>query len=190
MRRKGTTLVEVIIVCALIALLLGSAMGAFTQLLAASRFTDNLMEADFQSQNAINNISLDLRCSSHNTSGDYYPRVNGSELRFKVVNGFSMADEKATYTSYWVCYWYDTAGDRLVRRFRNDAGQLLTAAPAEFPGEAEQTVASNVTSVSWNVDSDTGLVFVSIKTAVGDANEVRSYAELTKSAYVLPQNMD
>jgi len=189
LRNKGLTLVEVMIVCALLVILFGTAFHAFFSLIRGGTFSENLLEVNYHTQQAILNITVDVKASSDNPDGIYRPRIEGGELRFKIVTGFDITSGTAVYSDYWVCYYYDETNQQIIRRFRNNAGQLLTAAPPEFPGEAEQVIASYITSVNWAVDPDTCAVSVSVTSAKGDAED-NTRAEVTKTAIVRPENTD
>jgi len=188
-RNRGLTLVEMMIVCALLVILFGAAFHAFFSLIHGGTFSENLLEVNYHTQQAIHNITVDVKASSDNPDGIYHPRIEGGELRFKIVTGFDITSGTALYSDYWVCYYYDAANQQIIRRFRNNTGQLLTTAPPEFPGEPEKVIASYITSVNWTVDPDTCAVSVTVTSAKG-STEDNTRAEVTKSATVRPENTD
>ncbi|MCX7703827.1 MAG: prepilin-type N-terminal cleavage/methylation domain-containing protein [Planctomycetota bacterium] len=190
MNRKGLTLIEVMITCVLLVVLFGMTANLFFSMMRGGSFAENLLDVNYHTQQVIHNITTDIMSSSQNPDSIYKPRVVGDELRFKIVKGFNLATETAVYTDYWICYWYDTANKTVVRRFRNDSGQLLTSAPAEFAGsEAQQVIASYITNVSWSVDPQTVIVTISVTASKGSASDGTD-ATVTKNASVRPENTD
>jgi prepilin-type N-terminal cleavage/methylation domain-containing protein len=189
MKTKGMTLIEVIITCVILTILLSATTNLFFGMMGGGSYAENLLDVNFYSQQVIHNITTDVIASSQNPDSIYKPRIEGGELRFKIVNGFNVATETAVYTDYWICYYYDSVNKMVIRRFRNNSGQLLSTAPAEFPGPAEQVIASYITAVNWSVDASSVIVSISVTASKGDATR-GTYATITKNAMVRPENTD
>jgi len=199
--RRGLTLIEVIIVLGIITVLMGSVGFALAEILDASEFAHNLNIANFESQRALTEICRTLTTSSRRKDSPYRPRNYNGELAFRMVYDFNASEERAVYADFFVCYYLDSNTHTLRRRFRipdgDDPGALITGSfpyhnawqqiQQLFPGPADQEVGRYITDFSFSINSDTGVVSVSIVSTVGSG---KTQASIRKGASVRPFNVD
>jgi len=199
--RRGFTLIEVIIVLAIITVLMASVGLALAEILDASDFARNLNIANFESQRALTEICRTLTASSRRNNSPYRPRNYNGELAFRIVRDFDSSEERAVYADFFVCYYLDGNTHTLRRRFRipngSNPGALITGSfpyhsawqqiQQLFPGPADQEVGRFITNFSFSVDSNTGVVSVSIMATVGSG---KTQASIRKGASVRPFNID
>jgi len=190
-RQKGFTLIETAISLAVFLIILATAFTSITNMLTLSTASDWDMLVVTENQRGLRSIKYDLYSSSCNPHDSYHPRIVDGELRFCVVTGFNTITEKPIY-SYWdnfqVCYWYDEENHLLVRRFRDNTGQLLDEAPAQYPGPAAQTVSAYCTGFEFpepiNVNAGC-LVTIKLTNSIGKEEDPR-YATITNEISVMP----
>ncbi|RKY13828.1 MAG: hypothetical protein DRP82_04880 [Planctomycetota bacterium] len=199
--RRGLTLIEVVIVLAIVTVLMGSVGLALAEILEASDFARNLIIANFESQRAMTEICRTLTASSRRKDSPYRPRNHNGELAFRMVRDFNASEEKAVYADFFVCYYLDDDTNTLRRRFRiaagsNPGGLITGPNPYHsawqqiqqlFPGPADQEVGRFITEFSFSIDDDLGIVSVSIVSTVGSG---QTQASVRKSASVRPFNAD
>jgi hypothetical protein len=77
----------------------------------------------------------------------------------------------------------------LIRLFRDSTGVQI-GAPAEYPGESEQTVSLYCTGVSYTIEPNAGKVTVTLSNTIGDDPQAPDYAACANEFSVIPFNTD
>jgi len=183
-KQNGFTILEVSIATAILLVITGTILGAITYAYRATAMADNTMIASSANARAVAAMREDLIQTSRNFAGNYAPFIDtdSTELRFRRIDSFSASTGRASYESFYTCYFLDTSKSILYRRYRDLSGTLLTT-PLSL------ALAPHVTVFTPAIDTDAKTVTITLTTSRGESARGED-ASTTRTVIIKPFNID